>query len=81
MMVVLLATGATFNVSARSVLFDAGPLIWRSDRYAYGYPLYDASPDDQRFLMAQRSGPSNEAAVELIVVENFFEELKERVPN
>ena len=81
MMVVLLATGATFNVSARSVLFDAGPLIWRSDRYAYGYPVYDVSPDDQRFLMARLSGPSNEAAVELIVVENFFEELKERVPN
>ena len=79
MMVAQVAAGATFDVSARSVLFDAGPLIWRSDQYAYGYPVYDVSLDDQRFLMARLSEPTNGTASELILVENFFEELKERV--
>jgi dipeptidyl aminopeptidase/acylaminoacyl peptidase len=79
MMVAEVVAGATFDVSAQRVLFDAGPLIRRSDRYAYGYPVYDVSPDDQRFLMARLSGPSHEAAAGLILVENFLEELKVRV--
>ena len=38
---------------------------------------YDVSPDDQRFVMIRlRGGAAGDA---LVVVENFFEELKERV--
>ncbi len=44
-------------------------------------PVYDVSTEDQCFLMARFSDPSNEAAGELIVVENFFEELKAKVGN
>ncbi len=41
--------------------------------------MYDVSPDDQRFVMLSignvDSGP------EIIWIENWFEELKRRVPN
>jgi serine/threonine-protein kinase len=45
---------------------------------------YDVSPDDQRFLMArpvQFGGDDEGSQIELILVQNFFEELKARVPN
>ena len=37
------------------------------------------TPDDQRFVMIRNIGEQN--AGELIVVENFFEELKAKVGN
>ncbi len=37
---------------------------------------YDVSPDDQRFVMVQPVGETADTG-ELIVVENFFEELRE----
>ncbi len=40
---------------------------------------YDVTPDDQRFVMI-RNLVADEAG-ELIVVENFFEELKAKVGN
>ena len=40
---------------------------------------YDVTPDDQRFVMIRLGGSGN--AGELIVVENFFEELKAKVGN
>ncbi len=40
---------------------------------------YDVTPDDQRFVMIRNLGA--EEASELIVVENFFEELKAKVGN
>ena len=40
---------------------------------------YDVTPDDQRFVMIRNLGA--EEATELIVVENFFEELKAKVGN
>ena len=39
--------------------------------------FYDVSPDDQRFLMAGITGAS---APQAILVQNFFEALKARVP-
>ena len=45
--------------------------------------FYDVSPDDQRFLMTRQVGES-EAATSItstVLVQNFFEELKARVPN
>ncbi len=42
--------------------------------------FYDITSDDQRFLMVRPyTGEGGEAATEVIVVQNFFEELKERV--
>ncbi len=46
-----------------------------------GDNFYDITSDDQRFLMVRPyEGEGEAAATEVIVVENFFEELKERVP-
>ena len=48
---------------------------------AAGRDFYDITSDDQRFLMVRPyQGEGEAAATEVIVVENFFEELKERVP-
>ena len=44
-----------------------------------GANFYDITSDDQRFLMV-RAYEDEAAPTEVIVVENFFEELKERVP-
>ena len=44
-----------------------------------GANFYDITSDDQRFLMV-RPYEGEATATEVIVVENFFEELKERVP-
>ena len=61
----------TFSVGQQQVLF----LV---DGYHQGNNHLDVSPDDQRFVMLRIE---EETSTELIVVQNFFEELKERVPN
>ena len=45
--------------------------------------VYGVTPDDQRFLMARAyQGSDGEAVLsELVLVQNFFEELKESVGN
>ena len=40
-----------------------------------GNPMYDLSPDDQRFVMLRIGGEGTDNT-ELILVENFFEELR-----
>ena len=40
--------------------------------------MYDVSPDDQRFVMLRIGDDQNTAASELILVENWAEELRER---
>ncbi len=42
---------------------------------------YDVTADDQRFVMIRRQAQATRGATELIMVENFFEELKARVGN
>ena len=44
-----------------------------------GHPMYDVSPDDQQFIMFQIEDAGSGA--ELILIENFFEELEQRVGN
>jgi hypothetical protein len=44
------------------------------------YPDYDVSPDGQRFLMLKPVEHSATAPTEINVVQNWFEELKRRVP-
>ena len=72
-MVVEVLAEATFVTGERRVLF-----LVQGYRRAEVHQQYDVTPDDQRFVMI-RSIRDAEAADELIVVENFFEELKARV--
>ena len=75
--------GSDLEVSARRTLFDV-PGLFR-DPVPFGYPLYDVAPDDLRFLMARPANTPNGAEDEpsggLILVQNFFEELKAKVGN
>ena len=41
--------------------------------------MYDVTPNDQRFVMIRLQAEGGGDDTQLIVVENFFEELKERV--
>ncbi len=66
--------GPTFVTGERRVLFSA-----QGFRSAGSHQQYDVTPDDQRFVMIRNLGGAD--AGELIVVENFFEELKAKVGN
>jgi hypothetical protein len=44
-------------------------------------PFYDVSPDGQRFLMIKLNEQTPSSSVtQIVVVQNWFEELKRRVP-
>jgi serine/threonine protein kinase len=62
-------TTPSFSLGRSTVLFPAGG--FRSDEH---FPEYVVFPDDHRFLMIRRAVP--DAPDKLIVVENWFEELK-----
>jgi serine/threonine-protein kinase len=71
MVAVAIVTEPVFKVGTRKVLFE-------ESGYG-GWPLYtgyDIHPDGKRFLMVK----SEEVSPELIVVLNWFDELKRRVP-
>ena len=78
MMVVPVSTEPTLRVSRSEVLFEG--------RYEVGDgpPNYDVSADGQRFLMISEPEDGDAEAAPthptLIVVENWFEELKRLVP-
>ena len=74
LMVVEVLPGATFVTGERGVLFST-----EGFRSATQHQAYDVTPDDQRFVMIRTRGDVE--VVELIVVENFFEELKAKVGN
>jgi hypothetical protein len=65
--------GAVFTAGTPRVLFGAEPFV-------NGPRTFDVSADGKRFLMIRPAGATVERADELIVVENFFEELKAKVP-
>ena len=69
-------TDPTFTVVERHALFTVPPVRSSGSRHAH----YDVARDDQRFLMYRLAG-AGEGAAQLIVVENFFEELKAKVGN
>ncbi len=73
-MVVEVLPGATFVTGEHRVLFSVQG--FRSNIF---HQVYDVTPDDQRFVMIRNLG--GQEASELIVVENFFEELKAKVGN
>ncbi|MDA2937668.1 hypothetical protein MYX75_05320, partial [Acidobacteria bacterium AH-259-A15] len=75
MMVVTIETEPTFTARSPEVLFTG--------RYYTGPGRqYDISPDGQGFLMMKKGGQTEETSArpELIVVRNWFEELKRLVP-
>ncbi len=74
LMSVEVLSGATFVYGEPRALFPVVGL--RRDR---NHPQYDITPDDQRFVMIRNRGVNE--TPELIVVENFFEELKAKVGN
>ena len=63
----------TLRVGQQEVLFSMADYLTSN-----GHPMYDVSPDDQRFVML-RMGEEGVDDTELILVQNFFEELRERV--
>jgi serine/threonine protein kinase len=63
--------GAAFAVGETRILFPAN-----SYTLAGNYPLYDMAPDDRRFLMVRGAAAAGET--ELILTENWFEELRAR---
>ena len=69
-------TDPTFAVVERRVLFTVPSGIPNF----LEHPRYDVSRDDQRFIMFRTVG-TGERPSKLIVVENFFEELKAKVGN
>ena len=77
MMVAEVETVGGVQVGAAERLFDLGPEYLSSDVA----DAYDVAPDDQRFLMGRFFQGNEEAgASSLIMVQNFFEELKRLVP-
>jgi len=75
MMVVDVETKSGFSAGKPRLLFDAG-------LYAptpATYPNYDVSRDG-RFLMLKPTEQQGQAATQINVVLNWFEELKQRVP-
>ena len=72
-------TAPGFRVVEEETLFTIPPEYYTG----VGANYYDVALDDQRFLMGRRleSDALGADAQKLIIVQNFFEELKERVPN
>ena len=74
-MVAEIIVDPSFAVGQQQVLF---PMV--DYRQGNGHAGYDISPDDRRLVMLKP--PVGEVDIrQLILVENFFEELKERVGN
>jgi Tol biopolymer transport system component len=78
MSVAEVSTNGGFRVGQRVSLFNMDS---RGIAYGSNYPSWDVAPDGQRFLVVQFLDVEDALASQLIVVENFFEELKERVGN
>jgi serine/threonine-protein kinase len=69
-------SGSTFSAGTPTKVFDT--------KYSTPFPprQYDVSPDGQRFLMLKESPASDQSTTpaSMVVVEHWFEELKQRVP-
>ena len=72
-MVVTVETEPSFTASPSRVLFEG-----RYDRLGWNARSYDVTVDGQRFLMLKPEERPERA--HLIIVQNWFEELKHLVP-
>ena len=72
-------TEAGFQVVGQEELFTIPPEFFTGPYQNF----YDIAPDDQRFLMGRRyAGEGDDGGTpSFVLVQNFFEELKARVPN
>jgi len=71
MMSVAVAPGAGFSISPPKRLFSTAPYTTNAP-----VPAFDVSPDDKRFLLLRETTPTDRN--ELIVVQNWVEEMKAR---
>jgi Tol biopolymer transport system component len=71
---VQVSAGPAFAWERQDVLFSTADYILGNV-----HPVYDVSPDDQRFVMLRIDAELG--STELILVENWAEELRQRVPN
>ena len=62
-------------IGRQHVLFSALPFTFEAV-----HRTYDVTPDGQRFLMLRPAAVAKDLDEPLVVVENFFEELKRKVP-
>jgi len=75
MMVATVETGAGFRVTDRQELFSLPPGFNRGSILVF----YDITPDDQEFIGVRDVGATLEVEPVVILVENWLEEVKERV--
>jgi Tol biopolymer transport system component len=73
MMAVDITTQPNFTVGKPKMLFEGAYLSLLGTS-----PSYDVSPDGQRFLMLK--GESTQSITQINIVQNWFEDLKRRVP-
>jgi Tol biopolymer transport system component len=77
MMTVPVVTNPTFSASVPAPLFQARPYA-----RSLSYRAYDVSPDDRRFVMLRPAADSVPTpARQLVVVDNWIEELKSKLRN
>ncbi len=70
-------TEPEFDVTEHRVLFELGPeFVIDLDHTAH-----DISPDDRRFIMVRRVGSPENPEPQYVIIDNFFELLKQRVGN
>ena len=69
-------TDSGFQVTEREILFT----VPGGFRTSSSNILFDVSPDGQRFLMARNAGGRG-TPIQTVLINNFFQVLKERVPN
>ena len=74
----MLETEPTLRLGDPEVLFETQYRYGRSER------TYDLHPDGQRFLMVKDAPPADDSGAsaqpQIILIENWFEELKRLVP-
>jgi len=76
MVVAQVQMGEGFRVGERRPMFSLNDHLLF---YGPNYTGWDVAPDGQRFLMVQLASEEEGATHDLVVVENFFRELREKV--
>ena len=75
MVAVAVARASTPPIGQQRVLFSVRP--YAADKY---HRMYDVTPSGQQFVMMRLPPGQGEDDFRLVIVENFFEELKRLVP-
>ena len=74
LMAVPIEANPNFSAGTPEVLFEGSSFVGLGGR------TYDVSRDDERFILIKEDSGDTSAARQLIVVQNWFEELRQRVP-